>query len=390
MSVSCLILADAPEPDALTVLDAKPGVAVSRVQIAKTGSFKDPRYGKFKITRADFARWLSNFETLHKAPGRLGLPIDVDHSPEKFGKTEAAGWVTNLDTMGQDGKTSTPDELWATAEWNSLGQAMIADRRYAYLSPSYQHDYKDEQGKSHGTAMVGIGLTNRPFLTMATVTLSRALDAVAAAAEEVADTTPDSPGSMPDFIAQIREALGLDESTDDATVLAKARELAAAGAAPPPAATEKTLAQLAAESGSVVLSAADHASLTQNALAGAAAAKQLHEQRFEVAFDKALEDPSGARVTPAMKDNLKALYDKAPDLTLSTIEAMPVMVQTSAAGATGARSAADDPALQLDAGGFDVDEDRVELHNKTLAIAAQKGIDYADALQLAAAELGVR
>ncbi len=390
MAVSCLVLADAPEPEALTVLDKPAGTATSRVQIAKTGSFKDPRYGAFEITTNDFDRWMANFLSLHRAGGRLGLPIDVDHGPEKTGVTEAAGWVTTLDRMGQDGKTSTPDQLWATAEWNSLGAGLIRDRRYAYLSPSYQHNYRDEAGKEHGTTMVGIGLTNRPFLTMATVTLSAALDAVAAAAVEVAAGKPDTPGHMPDFIAQIREALALDKSTDEAAVLAKAKELATAK---PPAiagAPIKTLAELATEHGAVVLTAADHASLTANALAGAAASRELKESRFEAAFDKALEDPAGARVTPAMKDNLKALYDAQPDLTLKTLDSLPVMVSTTPSGATGSQKGSVDPTLAHDAGGYDIDENRTELHSRTLAIASDKNISYGDALEFAANELGVR
>src|SRR3954464_6650569 len=104
----------------------------SRVQIAKTGSFVDPRYGKFKITREHFSKWIGNFQTLDSPEkGRMGLPVDVDHSPEKQGTTEAAGWVKSLDTLGADGKTATANELWATVEWNTLGQELIRDKRYA-------------------------------------------------------------------------------------------------------------------------------------------------------------------------------------------------------------------------------------------------------------------
>lgn len=135
----------------------------SWVQIAKTGKFSDPRYGNFTITTQDFARWVKNFDA-NIGHGDLGLPVDVDHSPEKKGDTEAMGWVKQLEKRGA--------ELWARVEWNDQGKSLIADRRYAYLSPSYSGNYKDEKGQSHGTALVGIALTNRPFLQMATVNLS--------------------------------------------------------------------------------------------------------------------------------------------------------------------------------------------------------------------------
>lgn len=136
----------------------------SWVQVAKTGSFKDPRYGEFKITLTDFNKWINNFSS-NVGHGELGLPVDVDHSPEKRGDTEAVGWVKQLEKRGDN-------ELWARVEWNDVGRELIAEKRYGYISPSYNPNYKDEQGHQHGTAMVGIALTNRPFLRMATVNLS--------------------------------------------------------------------------------------------------------------------------------------------------------------------------------------------------------------------------
>lgn len=151
---------------AVFLLDAPPkaNADASWVQVAKTGKFSDPRYGNFTITTKDFDRWLSNFDA-NVGHGPLGLPVDVDHSPEKRGDTEAMGWVKALERRG--------NEMWAKVDWNDLGKQLIESRRYAYISPSYSNDFKDESGKSHGTALVGIALTNRPFLQMATVNLSK-------------------------------------------------------------------------------------------------------------------------------------------------------------------------------------------------------------------------
>src|SRR6185312_13034632 len=141
--------------------------ATSWVQVAKTGKFTDPRYGNFTITRSDFARWIQNFEKVSLADGHLGLPVDKDHSPEKKGETEAVGWVKKLEVRGDD------KELWGLVEWNVLGKELIAERRYAYISPSYSNNLSTETGSKVGTALVGIALTNRPFLQMATVNLSK-------------------------------------------------------------------------------------------------------------------------------------------------------------------------------------------------------------------------
>jgi phage I-like protein len=87
--------------------------------------------------------------------------------PEKKGETEAVGWLVELE------KRANGTQLWAKAEWNDLGKTLVSDRRYAYISPTYTGNYEDEHGNKHGTALLGVALTNRPFLTMATVTLSK-------------------------------------------------------------------------------------------------------------------------------------------------------------------------------------------------------------------------
>lgn len=380
MSDGFAFLIDVPESVLLAA-----GQARSRVQVAKTGKFKDPRYGKFSITPQDFTRWIKNFAELSVVDGRAGLPIDVDHSPEKQGTTEAAGWVVSLDTKGKDGKSSTPGELWAVAEWNTLGQELIRDRRYLYLSPSYQHDYEDEQGKKHGTALVGIGMTNRPFLQMATVSLSTAF-----AVEETAETDPepkpsDSRGSMI-LTAEVATALGLEEGeVDDAVVLAKVTELSKTPEPDEP--TQKTLAQLAGEAGKIVLDAKDFASLTANATAGAAAATELHDQKFTTGWATALSE---GRVTPAQEENFKALYEAAPDEALKTLAALPVAIHMTAdgrgGGTGGGAGQALDAAHKRDAEGDEVDADAAELDRKAQALcAADKDLDYGEAILLAAA-----
>lgn len=364
-------------PDTITLSG---GVARSRVQIAKTGRFVDPRYGKFQITRQHFDVWQRNFNALSKADGRLGVPIDVDHSPEKKGETEAAGWVVDLDRLGSDGKTQTPDELWAVVEWNSLGQELVGDRRYAYLSPSYQHDFKDEQGHSHGTHIVGVGLTNRPFLTMATVSLSAHL--------AVEDVESYSHRQMTPLLDTLREKFSLAADADEATVLTAV--LAAKDKSEAPAPSNSTpgdvnLSTLAADQGMVVLSAADHLTLATQAAAGAAAAQELKVNKFDTAWNTAVSD---GKVLPAMKDVFLASYNADADTTLSKLAELPKVLSTVPAGHTGDPEATtvDSKTLsEAKAEDWGVDDDRAALHAKALSIAAEKNIDYGEAIYLAAA-----
>lgn len=365
-------LIDAPGPDDLIELDVAEGTKTSQVQIAKVGSFKDPRYGKFAITLADFSKWIANFAALSKAGGRAGLPIDVDHGPERTGNTEAAGWITELVIKGK--------ELWATAEWNSLGQELVGDRRYLYLSPAYQHDYVDEAGTKHGPALVGVGLTNRPFLSMATVSLSVAEPGFAV--EEVPEPDPsDSRERTMTLLAELIKTLSLADDATEADVTAKIAELQTK---PDPKKPEtKSLDQLAGEAGKVVLDAATFTTLKANADSGAAAAKELHDSKFETAFATALSE---GRVTPAQKENFTALYEADSAATLTMLGALPVAITLTAAGGGGGSAGADNGVSAKDAEGNPVDEDRAALHAKAVTLAAEKKIDYGEAVLLVSQE----
>lgn len=347
--------------------------ATSKVQIAKTGVFKDPRYGKFSITLADFDKWISNFHTLAKADGRIGLPVDVDHSPEKKGETEAAGWITALHKQG--------NELWATVEWNTLGRELVGDRRYAYISPSYQHNYADETGKRHGTALVGVALTNRPFLSMATVSLSKDwtfAQEVDDINETGKDAASDSPEDMPDF-KNIATKMGLSADADEATILAKAEELLAR----PTEAQNVNLSELAKAEGKVLVDGTQLSALVADAAAGKAAADELRSQKFETAFDKAL---SQGRMTPAQKEMMKDLYDLDADKTLAAMAAAPQVVQTTLSGTAAGPGNGSIDAIVLEAGGQAVDDDRVALHERAMVLSREHSIDYDKAVEMAVLE----
>jgi phage I-like protein len=358
----------------------------SRVQIAKTGSFVDPRYGKFKITREHFSKWIGNFQTLDSPEkGRMGLPVDVDHSPEKQGTTEAAGWVKSLDTLGADGKSASPNELWATVEWNTLGQELIRDKRYAYLSPSYQFDYKDEEGHAHGTALVGVGMTNRPFLSMATVSLCAAFatldeDPLPGEPERPdqsgSSTRPsqfaDTPGVMTDFTKNLAKALNLAEDSSEESLLSAVQS---ASAQPEPDKDSIDLSKVAEDQGKVLLSKDQLTALSEDAAAGREASKQLHLSKFTAAFEAAV---SKGQATPAQKDTMQELYLLDDAKVLKLLDEAPAAVPVQPKGSTGAVLASDN-----EFEGYQVDEDAKLLHDRTMAISLGRKLGYADALVLA-------
>lgn len=399
-----------PTIDVAVVLDAPltlaEGQKTSRVQIAKTGRFTDPRYGKFSITGKDFSKWIENFQALHRANGREGLPVDVDHGPEKRGDTEAAGWVHAIDTLGKSGKTQTPDELWATVEWNSLGQDLIRDKRYLYLSPSYLHDYEDESGTKYGTALVGIGLTNRPFLTMATVSLSR--QPLLAEEDPAPEPTPTPTEDSRERMALpkvILDRLGLPEDATDEQADEAIKKLSEAKPEPTPD-DNKTLEERAAAEGKTILSAADLAELQTNVAAGAAAAETLRVQSFDTVFSAAL---AKGQVIPAEKDDQRGLYDIAckageGQKVLDALGKRPENVHVKPNGHNEDVNE-DDPKTvpktlsaqhERDAegtGGSDakeIDKEMAELDARANKILAKGDItDYGEAVALAASDMGI-
>lgn len=344
------------------------------IQIAKQGSFTDPRYGDFAITQEDFDSWVQNFQRV----SRGSLPIDPDHRPEKAGDTSAVGWVTDLEQRGQ--------ELWAKPAWNSLGTELVSDQRYRFISPSYTPNYKNDEGDSFGTALVGVALTNRPFLEgMAEVSLSKVF------AEEVTEpqtgttvvrgsstqpitwTTTDSTNANPKVadsraqmpeLSKIAQALELSDDASEEQILDAIKEATKEPEAP------KTLDKLADEQDKVVLSKDTVDQLVADAKAGAEAARTLHEQRFTQAFDKAL---SQGRVDAKdeTRENFKGIYELDADKAVALLDSLPKVVNTEPKGSGG--SDGDVPE------GYD--RDRYLLSQKAEAYAEEHNVDFITALE---------
>lgn len=122
----------------------------SWVTVTRTGSFYDPRYGKFDITRKMLAEMVSNFEK-----GTYGQEIffDVSHEPDK-------GATAKLLKLTIEG-----DRLRALVEWTPYGVEAVKGRGFRYLSAEFHENWQDnEQRATHGCVLLGAGLTIRPVI----------------------------------------------------------------------------------------------------------------------------------------------------------------------------------------------------------------------------------
>ena len=140
-----------------------------------------------------------------------GIPIDYDHATD-FGAPEgrpapAAGWIRELEVRG--------GAVWGRVEWTARAQSSIVAREYRYVSPVFQFDPKD----GVVTRLLRAGLTNNPNLHLTAIAASR----TAAARIETKDEQMEFPSQ------ELRELLNLDDDATVADVLAKVRELRAAG-----------------------------------------------------------------------------------------------------------------------------------------------------------------
>ncbi len=140
-----------------------------------------------------------------------GLPIDYDHATD-FGAPEgrpapAAGWIRELEVRS--------GAVWGRVEWTARAASSIVAREYRYVSPVFQFDPKD----GVVTRLLRAGLTNNPNLHLTAIAASR----TAAAHNQTKDEQMEFPTQ------ELRELLNLDGDATVADVVAKVRELRAAG-----------------------------------------------------------------------------------------------------------------------------------------------------------------
>lgn len=126
------------------------GKTTSTVTVTRTGTFYDPRYGRFTISKDMLLGMIKNFKA-----GTYGQDvfIDVAHKPEDG----SAGKIISLSVEG--------NRLRALVEWTPYGIDAIKTKGYQYLSADYSENYTDnEAGQEHGPLLFGAGLTVRPVI----------------------------------------------------------------------------------------------------------------------------------------------------------------------------------------------------------------------------------
>jgi hypothetical protein len=131
-------------------------------------NLRDPRWGKFGITQREVDSWKRNLDGVFG--GRIAM--DADHSADRGRGTRAVGWITGLSQRGKF--------VDARVEFTPWGAKLVRNKEYAFTSPTFVSNYKDEHGVSRGPAMLGCAVTNRPVLRKGMPVLSLSRDAAKA------------------------------------------------------------------------------------------------------------------------------------------------------------------------------------------------------------------
>lgn len=299
---------------------------VSDIQIARTGTWEHPQYGRLEITEQTLQDFVDNF---YRHVRGIDIAVDQAHRPEDG----AAGWIKALHKRG--------NELWATVEWTPLGVRLIRDGIYRYFSPEFAVTYTDpETGQKYRNVLLGGGLTNRPFIKgMAPVMLSEDMTEAFLRVEPEAfkPVLPDKDKSNPEKEVEtmkvklseaVQKALGLPQEVTSEELNA-ALEKKLAGEVKLSEDVKRVMAENQALSEANRQLSERVASLEQN----------LKKVEWEKYRDAKIRE---GKLTPALAEKFEALYFSEPERAKEIIEAMPPVIELGERGTSKAEERSED------------------------------------------------
>lgn len=198
----------------------------------------------------------------------------VDYGHDTSGR--AAGWVKRLEAR--------EDGVWALVEWTAAAREAIKNGEFRYLSPFIT----DSKGKVD--LLLNFALVNMPALDLAAT---------------AASSTPKQKETAVEFMAKLREALGLSADASETAILEKiagnATALAAAASEalkpvalaaglPETATAEQLAAAVKGKGEGDAVVTALRAELTGTATALAALQKQVSEEKATAIVDAAIAE----------------------------------------------------------------------------------------------------
>lgn len=246
-------------------------------------------------------------------PAGRKLPVDINHSIDLLNgtgkETPAVGWIVALE--GRD------DGVWGKVEWTAKGQQALADKAYGFVSPVFT----SHAAKPHRVVqLLRASLTNDPNLQLTALHTRN-------------HSTTDGD---PEMDEELRKALGLPETADQAAILAAlttrlnastaaadlmTRVAEAAGLTKDATADEVVTALQARKSTGDDAEVADLREQLKQLNTRLTTTVNAHaKERAESVVDKAIED---AKIVPALRDRFINRHMKDPADVEAEIKLMP-------------------------------------------------------------------
>ncbi|MFC3074684.1 phage protease [Shinella pollutisoli] len=249
--------------------------------------------GRGPYAAPDAAAIVARFQ----AEGRR-LPVDENHSIDLAGKaghpSPARGWIVELQARA--------DGVWGKVEWTEEGRSLVAGKSYGFVSPVFFHS----RSKPHRIGSIErVALTNDPNLPFLKSLHSKE------------DQT---------MLEELRKALGLPETADEAAVMTAvtaahaastshaalmARIAEAAGVAKDVAADD--LVKAVQARGASPTSETENAELKAQVVSLQSQISTLvtstAREKAEATVDQAIKD---GKIVPALRDHMIARHMKAP------------------------------------------------------------------------------
>lgn len=122
----------------------------ARIPSFRLSKFNHPHYGIIEFTDASLRTVIDNF---HGDVVGTDLAINEGHKSD-----QAIGWIKDLERTGK--------QINVMAHMTEEGLDLIKKKKYKYASIEYERNFVDpETGKEMGTTLVGLALTNKPFIS---------------------------------------------------------------------------------------------------------------------------------------------------------------------------------------------------------------------------------
>lgn len=123
----------------------------------------------------------------------------TDHAATNGQPAPAAGWIKQMELR--------PNGIWGRVEWTAKAKAHLENREYRYISPTFKHNKDGQVRKIERAALVN----------------SPAIHELTALAK-----SQNQENTMEELLKALAKAMGLPETADEKTVLAKLAEINAA------------------------------------------------------------------------------------------------------------------------------------------------------------------